>query len=154
MGAGLSLAGGVMGTYVAARVNLRKSYQEKWWALKCEAYSRIVESLHHAAHCLNQWSDQDMQEMQEGWHFTPEKTKQLADDFAKATREIEVATGVGAYIISNEVAKALADLSFKVRETADDEGLPNFERYWNDSKKYKDALEKVRVLAIKDLTVR
>lgn len=149
MGAGLTLIGSGVVTFMTARVNLKKTYQEKWWALKCEAYSRITEALHHASYCLEQWADEDIQ--QGNWSFSEEKKNELDADFRKAIRELNIATGIGAYIISDAVAEVLAGLTAHASQF--DPSEPRWEQYQADSDAYKAALKKVRTLAKEDLKV-
>ncbi len=139
----------LMITVFGAWLARKRFHAEKWWERKAEAYSKIIEALHHAAYCNAQWSDADL--LHED--LPEEKRKQLADDFRMAHREIEKATGIGAYIISNDVAKVLADLAARPQDF-DYQKDPWFEIYGANCAAYKSALEKIRALAKKDLEIK
>ena len=151
VGSLLSVTAGAIGTVFTTSLALKRFYRERWWERKAEAYSRIIEALHHAAHCLSEWSDEDLTCQK----FSDEKKKQLSDDFQAARNELEKATGVGAYIISKESAKVLAELAVAITQSsAKFEHGPSFEMYDADSKLYREALEKMRTLAKRDLGVK
>jgi hypothetical protein len=139
----------VIGAVVGAWLARKRLHAEKWWELKTEAYSKIIEALHHAAYCNTQWYDEDI--THEG--FSEEKKKQLADDFRNANREIEKATGIGAFIISDDAAKVLSELAARPQDF-DYQKEPWFELFAAESQAYKNALGKMRVLAKKDLELK
>jgi hypothetical protein len=154
VGSLLTLAAGAIGTVLTTNLALRRFYRERWWERKAEAYSRIIEALHHAAHCMSEWSDVELT----GQMLSDDKAKQLSDDFRTAQAELEKATGVGAYIISTEAAKVLSDHTVAMAQSDAkfdyDHGDPLFEKYAADSKLYKGTLEKLRTLAKTDLGVK
>ena len=143
MGAGISL----FATYFTARVNLKQSNKEKWWILKREAYSKIIEALYHGSNCFEKWSEEELSGQDT---FTETKKKELSDDYDKASRDLNIAAGIGAYIISDKVAKVLAELHSRPRSKEDE---PRFEAYETEATAYKTALQKVRTLAKEDLEI-
>jgi len=126
-------------------LSLRRFRTERCWELKAAAYSRIVEALHqlmvyHAAMSEDSMTGKDRDETQYA---------KLRDDYQQAYRDLRNATGIGAYIISDEVAAALATLDARPRPKWN-EGPP-WELYDAEFDAYKKALEQIRRLAKKDL---
>src|SRR3974377_1640891 len=101
-----SLLVGICTAIITVRLSLRRFHAERWWERKADAYSRIVESLHGA---MDYWSAQSHEDMT-GHQIPEELQKRLSDDYDRASAELNKATGIGAYIISDEVAEALARL--------------------------------------------
>jgi hypothetical protein len=154
VGSLLTLAAGAIGTVLTTNLALKRFYRERWWERKAEAYSKIIEALHYAAHCLSEWSDQELT----GQKLSDGEAKQLLNDFRAAQAELKKATGVGAYIISTEAAKVLSDHTIAMAQSDAkfnyDHGDPLFEKYAADSKLYQRTLEKLRTLAKTDLGVK
>jgi hypothetical protein len=73
-------------------------------------------------------------------------------DYQQAYRDLRKATGIGAYIISRGVAKALAALDARPRPRWNREDPP-WDRHDAEFEVYKQALEDIRILAKKDLSV-
>jgi hypothetical protein len=66
----------------------------------------------------------------------------------RRSADLEIATGVGAYVISNETAKILAELDSRPSHDKP------YEMIEADLSDYKKALAEIRELAKKDLKVR
>jgi hypothetical protein len=130
---------------------LRQFRTQKWWELKAEAYSRIVESLYNAMEYCSDRSDAYLF----GHNLSEERQKELNEAYAKAYREIRKATGTGAFIISDEAAKVLEVLENRERLEPDGPKAASwYEIYDADAEAYKTALTKIRMLAKEDLRVR
>ncbi|MDA1276735.1 MAG: hypothetical protein O2960_22180 [Verrucomicrobia bacterium] len=142
-----SLVVGVCTAIITVRLSLRRFHAERWWERKAEAYSRIVEALHNAMEFCSAMSDESLT----GVELSDERKAQLTQDYRQASREIRKATGVGAYIISDEVADVLTKL--EARPHLDWEKTATFEFYDHEHEGYKAALAEVRRLAKKDLGV-
>ncbi len=95
-----SLIVGVCTAIISVRLSLRRFHAERWWERKAEAYSRIVEALHNAMEYCSAMSNESLT----GVEVSDDRKKQLDEAFSGAARELRKATGVGAYIISDEVA--------------------------------------------------
>jgi hypothetical protein len=148
IGAFVTLAIGGVTAFITTTLNLRRYRSEKWWEKKSEAYAKIIQALHHATNTLLEWAEQDMI----GDDVPEEKAKRLDEDYKNARLEIETATGIGAYIISKEVADVLVQLKRRKRP-ARTRDTPRFELYEADAEAYGSALDKIRELARKDLKV-
>ena len=142
-----SLFVAVCTAYITVRLSLRQFHAQWWWERKAEAYSRIVEALHHGIEYCSAKTDETMT----GQEISEEREKQLREEYGRATCELRKALGIGAYIISDEVAKALARLEAPPQLDPDEASF--FELYDADCAAYKEALAEVRRLAKKDLGV-
>lgn len=133
---------------ITVRLSIRRFYAERWWERKADAYSLIVESLHH----LIEYCDARAKEYLEGVKYTEEKDKQLSDDYSAAYCELRKATGIGAYIIDSKAAKVLYQLD--KRPKLDWDNNPPWEIFEKDSNAYKDALAEISQIAKRDLGVK
>ena len=138
---------GVCTAVIAVRLSLRRFHAERWWERKADAYSRIVEALHSATEYWSAKSHEDMT----GQRISEERQKQVSEDYQQGCRELSKTTGVGAYIISDEVADALARLQKRPR--LDPKDCAWFEIYDAEYEAHKETLAEVRKLAKKDLGV-
>ena len=138
----------VVTSWVTVRLSLRRFHAERWWERKAEAYSRIVEALHSVVEYCAAMSKQDK-------HVddapTVERRKELSDSLDSADRDLRKATGIGAYIISDEVALILSRLDSRPAPNWET-SLP-YEVFDDDLAAYREALDQVRRLAKKDLKV-
>ena len=137
----------VITSVLTVRLSLKRFHAERWWERKAEAYSRIVESLHH----LMEYSSAMSEESTHSVEFTEERRKDLVDNYRSAHRDLRKATGIGAYIISDEVAAVLSRLEARPQLAWNDN--PPWEIFDADLSAYKEALEQIRRLAKKDLRV-
>jgi len=142
-----SLIVGVCTVIFSVRLALRRFHAERWWERKAEAYSRIAEALYDAMEYFEARHDEDLS----GEQIKEEDRKRLVEGYDRAYRELRKATSVGAYIISDEVAEALATLEKRPR--LDPKDTSWFEIFDENLHAYKKALAEVRALAKKDLRV-
>jgi hypothetical protein len=96
----------IVTSLVTVHLSLRRFYSERWWERKAEAYSSIIESLHHVKNNLEALMDAE----ERGRTISEDTRKQLADLSAKGYREVEKATSIGAFIISDHAANSLMEL--------------------------------------------
>ena len=143
-----SLVVAICTAIITVRLSLRRFRAERWWERKADTYSRIVEALHNAMEYCEAMSDESLTHNV----ITPERKAQLIQDYRQATLELRKATGVGAYIISPEIADALA--RSQARPELDWQTTAPFEFYDHEREGYKAALGEVRELAKQDLEVR
>lgn len=142
-----SLLVGVLTALISVRLSLRRFHAERWWERKADAYSRIIEALHNAMEYCHARSVEDLV----GVELTEEKSEQLDSDYRKASVELKQATGIGAYIISMETSAVLTRL--QARKRPDPSQLARFEFFETEHAAYKEALDRIRTLAKKDLKV-
>jgi len=138
----------VLTAILTVRLSLRRFHAERWWERKAEAYSRIIEALHQATEYHSTRSCESMT----GEELASEESAQLRDAYKSAQRDLRRATGIGAYIISDEIAAVLAKLNARPRiQLRPDQSV--VEAYDAEFDAYHAALEQVRRLAKKDLKV-
>jgi hypothetical protein len=88
------------------QLSLRRFQAERWWERKVEAYTRIIEALHHVI-AYSKLLEKELSENQE---YSEEHRDNMASSSHKAMNDLRMAADVGAYIISDDVAKILAEL--------------------------------------------
>jgi hypothetical protein len=102
----------VITAVITVHLSLRRFYSEKWWERKAEAYSRIVECLY-----LVQLNAQAvLTAVEASQEFPDEEYDRLSEEARKAGTEIAKATSIGAFIISEAVADALARLHSRLEQ--------------------------------------
>jgi hypothetical protein len=143
-----SLAVGFFTAIITVRLSLRQFHAERWWERKADAYSQIVEALHNAVEYCHAMAHESMT----GNEMSVEYKKRLTEKYGQAHREIRRATGIGAYIISDEVAEVLTKL--EARPSLDWSKSATFEYFDHEHEGYKAALQDIRRLAKKDLKIR
>lgn len=95
-----------------------------------------------------------MADVEQGVRYSEERQKELGDECHRAYLELRKATGIGAYIVSDEVAAVLATLEARPRLDPDGGRTSMFEIMYSDFEAYKRALLEIRSLAKKDLGVK
>lgn len=134
-------------SWLTVRLSLRRFRAERWWDHKAEAYSRIVEALHNLVEYCSVMSDAAVHRAT----ISDARQKELSDNYNSAYRDLRKAAGIGAYIISDEVASTLSKLEARPRLGFEDNAP--WDVYDDDSAAYKKALEQIRCFAKKDLGV-
>ena len=99
---------------------------------------------------MEYWSARS-HEVMTGQEIGEERKKRFSENYDRAAQELSKATGVGAYIISDEVAESLARL--QKRRRLDPKDCAWFEIYEDEYEAYKKTLTEVRQLAKKDLRI-
>jgi hypothetical protein len=138
----------VLTAIITVQLSFRRFQAERWWDRKADAYSRIIEALHHAIAHASMASDECLTGYVE---YSEEYRKRILDSYRKAQIDLEIATGVGAYVISDEAAKILKDLEHRPPQV---DPLDTYGRLEADLKDYEKALDEIREIAKKDLKVR
>ena len=138
----------VLTSYLTVKLALRRFRTEKWWERKAEAYSRIVEALH----ALMEYAAAMSSASEEDRNLSDEHRNELEDIYKSANFDLRKATGIGAFIISDEVAALLSQLESRPR--LDRRQNAPWDVYDDDVASYKQTLEQLRHLAKKDLGVK
>jgi hypothetical protein len=130
---GLSLLVAVTTALLTVWLSLRRFYREKWWEAKMQAYTNLIQALHHM-----KW---DLQiSIRSQWKGDDEETEYQKEWGAKhqaAWEEVRKQIDVGEFLYSSNSVKILRALD---SETAPDEDEP-----------YIDHLEKLQVAVEKCL---
>lgn len=137
----------VVTSFLTVRLSLRRFHAERWWERKAEAYSRIIEALHHIA----DYCDAQVDERMRATQMTEERSNELLTNYRAAYSDLHKATGIGAYIISDDVAEILLQLESRPKLQWQDTDIG--ELFETELKAYKEALTQIRRLAKKDLRV-
>jgi hypothetical protein len=137
---------------VSVKLALGRFRSERWWERKAEAYSKIVEALHTVVEYNSL-----MVEVGSGTHISEEEQEVRRKEARTAYLEVKKATGMGAYIISNDASLRLKQLGKqldKQRQSLEEIEKKPWVEVSEDSRKiYEDALVKIRDLAKKDLGI-
>jgi hypothetical protein len=140
----LGLLTTVAAAYFSARWATRRAFQERWWEHQERAYVEIIEALYtiirYAELCANEPA------MRGAEH--PRK-KEFGERYSKAYWEIQRATDIGAFAISEKAANVLTEL--RKRPKLDWEDNPPWEVFEEEARNYRDALASIRRCAREDL---
>lgn len=153
---GTSLVVAVVTAILTVQLSLRRFQAERWWERKVDAYSRIIEALHHVI----AFTWMNLEQIHENAYFSQEDEAEIKSSYSKAQRDLHLAIDLGAYIISDEVAKILTELRSSPKKEDKDEqdeenpGYEHLKMLESDFDRYPKALAKIRVLARRDLKVR
>src|SRR5271165_48966 len=91
----ISLVGSTFTAFLTVHLSLRRFQAERWWERKVDAYSRIIEALHHVIAYITMVLEQSQSE------FPPENKAEIESFCKKAIRDLRMAADVGSFIISN-----------------------------------------------------
>lgn len=138
----------VFASLVAVRLAIRRTMEEKWWERKYEAYSSLLEALHHlknyaAEHYDSQFSYKAMNE---------EKKKELSDDWRRFSREMNKLSDLAAFRVSSESVTILEEYRRKKEVARNSEDL--FDWIEGDLEAVKECLTKLTAAAKKDLKIK
>ncbi len=98
-----SLVIAVVSSWVTVNLSLRRYHSERWWDRKAEAYSAVIEALHHS----KAFSDEHLSAAQRGRDLSEDRDQELRDRARKANAEIAKAADVGAFLLSEEALTRL-----------------------------------------------
>lgn len=108
--------------WITVRLSLKRFRSERWWDRKVEAYERVIEALHHS----KAFSDAHLNASHEGRELSEERDKDLRKRSAQAHIEIEKATDMGAFLLSDEAHERLKKYRKDTTEASD---TPHWEVY-------------------------
>jgi len=140
----------VLTAYFTVTWSLKRFLKEKKWEKKSEAYSRIMEALHHMKRIQLLYLDDELERKK----IDKEKLAEINFHFQQARSELEKYIDIGLYYISDEAIFALEKLHSVHEECLDDwnnDGSDLFELYEKELKAVKDCLETIRAIAIKEV---
>jgi len=134
------VATAIIAAYLAAKLSIRRLYEEKWWDRKAQAYTDIIDSLSHLVQCADLYDD---------YRGNTTLPNHLHEGYSLARQKLEKATTVGAFVISDEAAKVLSNLQNRPRLSPDN--TPSWEIYEQEAIHFNIALTQMRDCARKDL---
>ena len=96
----------VVTAVLTVQLSFRRFQAERWWDRKADAYSPIIEAPHH----LVAYTTMTYERWTEEANFSEDYKREMEECSGKAFKELRIATGIGAYVISDEAAKILSEL--------------------------------------------
>jgi len=142
--------------YLTVTWSLKKFLKEKRWERESEAYTRIIEALHHIKRVVLEFQNEGS-EVFEGQlvrkQLAKEKIKALAERHNKAKQELEKYADMGAYCITHEAIEAIERL-FKVQNECQvdfDAGADEEDLYETELKATEKCLKTILDIAIKEV---
>ena len=148
-GLATSLVIAVVTSLLTVRLALQRFRRERWWDRKAESYSRIVEALHGLVDFYEVSFDDHISHRERN----EDQEAKMEAEFEQHRREVRKATGIGAFIISEKIAKVLSSLEKESHKNRR-EAQSSFEWYDSQTATFRKALLEVRRLAKEDLEVK
>ena len=137
----------IVSAVITVRLALKRFRQEHWWERKAEAYSRIMEAFHD----LSKYYDSLEVEALGGKVLTDERWAVIRAEYEGSLKQINKATAIGSFIISQEAAAILE--AFQKRSLPNPQETAPFDFYFDASKGCKEAALLLRKAAKGDLRV-
>jgi hypothetical protein len=94
---------GILVALVTTRLALRRFYSERWWERKLQAYSTILESLYD----MKRYSEEAIDAFESGRELSDDWKTQLHAQYSRGRNEIDKATAIGAFGISDGASRYL-----------------------------------------------
>ena len=88
----------VVTAFLTVHLALKRFYSEKWWERKAEAYSAILEALHH----VRNYTHHNLESLKRGVDLPPEGDAELTKKLQDAMAELRKRWDVGSFVISEE----------------------------------------------------
>lgn len=136
--------------YFTVTWSLKRFLKEKKWEKQSEAYSRIIEALHHLKRI-------DMLDVDDEWQLKKideEESKKIRIQYNEAKKELEKYVDIGRYYISNDALAALEKLHKTKQECQNDwhnELDSPFSIYERELEATVNCLEEIKAIAIKEI---
>lgn len=133
--------------YLTSYFSLKKFFKEKSWERKAEAYSKIIETLHH----LKRTNERFAKEAEDESNQESDKENLLR--YRKASNELYKYIDIGQFYIAPQAVKALEDLD-KVKEQCAvewDNGAWIVDLYNTEGKAIEECLKAIKHIAIKEV---
>ncbi|MDB4895674.1 MAG: hypothetical protein JWN15_1936 [Firmicutes bacterium] len=102
----------VASSWVTVRMSLKRFRSEKWWERKATAYERVIEALYQAKAFFDAHLDAAM----DGRELTEEFKAELQQRSKDAHVEINKATAIGAFMLSDQAQARLNKYQQEVAE--------------------------------------
>ena len=141
----LTSVGLIAGLFASYRAK-KDFISQRWWERKAQAYSNIVEALWQ----LVDSNKHDYDALIMGAHLSDQRKTDIQAQWAKGSNEIKRSAGIGAFIISDEAAKALKEYFEKSDNIDPDNWVAQIE---SDYDALRVCLEKIKIAAKQDLNI-
>jgi hypothetical protein len=111
-----SLIVGLVTALLTVRLALGRHYREKWWEAKMEAYTSLIEALHH----MNRDLELSTASMMRGDSEQSEYEKEWANKHRDAWNEIRRQMDVGEFLYSRDSVEVLRAFNRSTQHDPDD----------------------------------
>lgn len=113
-----SIPVGLLTAWVTVKLALRRFQSEKWFERRLEAYTRIIDALHH----MKQVSERQLRAEELGIEIPSDAEKQLIELYQSSLADLRRITDMGALVFSPEAIVVLeqlnSDLEASTRESS------------------------------------
>ena len=137
----------VFSPVITVKLTLKRFRQEKWWEKKADAYTRVIEALHHS----KKYSEDHLDAEALHRELSEERKKELSDKLKTAIEEIQRLSDVGVFLFSKEAVVRLAQLRKEENEARNAETY--FDHLDMGYGAVNSCLKDMVVIAKKDLNV-
>ena len=141
--AGILLA--IMTSWLTVKFALRRFKSEKWFELRIDAYTKVIESLHFMKHCTERQLDAE----ECGYKIAQAAEEKLTSDYRKGLAELRRLTDMGSLLFSAEAIAVLERLHKELNEATKTNAW--WEHLDAESAAITKCLSELRVIAKKDL---
>ncbi len=132
---------------LTVRLAIRRFHEEKWWEKKQEAYSRLLETLHH----LKNYAAEHYEGQFNPDHMTDEKREELQQEWKRFSREFTKLRDLASFHLSDEAVAILDKYEKKKAEAQKSEDI--FRWIEGDLDAAAECLEELKKAAKRDLKV-
>jgi hypothetical protein len=138
----------VCAAFFSARWAIRRTFEEKWWERKEQAYIEIIDALYD----LLRFSSFEVSRYQDSDDQEHPKAKEFSVLYSNAFWKVQKMTDIGSFVISESAAKVLQKL--RDRPSLDWGENHPMEIREEESAHYREALNEIRICAKADLKIK
>ena len=112
----LGIPSAVIISWVTVQLSLKQFRTEKWWELKVNAYSRVIEALHYS----KAFSDAHLDAREAGREVDKERDHELRCRSKEAHAEIRKAMDLAGFLLSKEAQERLQRLNKELHDASNE----------------------------------
>ena len=143
----LNIITALLSAFFVVKLSLRKFHAERWWEKKLEAYTSIINALHHIKNYSNTLIDAEI----EGKKIPATEKENLWNNYKKSKQEIERVTDIGSFLIANKAVKTLKSFSKELDSSKNaNSWFEHIDSLWGVTN---DCLDAIKMIAKTDLDV-
>ena len=132
-------------SWITVNLSLRRYHSERWWDRKAEAYSSVIEALHHS----KVFCDDHLTAVMLGQELSKEQNQELRARARKANAEIAKAIDVGAFLLSDDALGRLRRYKEEANKASEEQTW--FDYLSEDQKAITECLRDMIEIAKRDL---
>lgn len=141
--AGVPIA--LLTSWITVKLALRRFQSEKWFVRKVDAYTNVIESLHHMKTTTN-WR---LHALERGVDISDGTEKKLHEKYRTSLAELRRLTDMGALVFSADAINTLDAFNQELQAANPEEGWWLY--YDAQSAAIENCLKKIRAIAKRDL---